>query len=301
MASQRPRRAGTNRRPGLVDAPKRRRTAAEIQEDDEREAAAADAKRKATNQVHSSAARKHAARPDLLTAKHTPPSASDDHDSLEGDVDMEHPASDQEFDEPPASTVDTDSDGMALGTEDDNDEFTADGDDDRDDDYVQPDDPDSDHAPSDHAPSDHTLSDADIAADNTELKAAFAEFLKSHGKAKKNTTAATTANKGKGKAVAKGNAPKKGLLRAEIVDSRNTVPVANVPATSASKRKAAAPTPQMEIPPINKRARPAEIGGLKTNWKKAVIIPDARGRSSTSANARARGSSRSAMRTDQSR
>ncbi|KAJ6573623.1 hypothetical protein B0H10DRAFT_2237022 [Mycena sp. CBHHK59/15] len=195
-------------------------------------------------------------------------------DSLEGDVDMEHPASDQEFDEPPASTVDTDSDGMALGTEDDNDEFTADGDDDRDDDYVQPDDPDSDHAPSDHAPSDHTLSDADIAADdgldNAELKAAFAEFLKSHGKAKKNTTAATTANKGKGKAVAKGNAP---------------------------KRKAAAPTPQMETPPINKRARPAEIGGLKTNWKKAVIIPDARGRSSTSANARARGSSRSAMRT----
>ncbi|KAJ6590909.1 hypothetical protein B0H10DRAFT_1960893 [Mycena sp. CBHHK59/15] len=49
--------------------------------------------------------------------------------------------------------------------------------------------------------------------------------------------------------------------------------------------------------PINKRARPAEIGGLKTNWKKAVIIPDARGRSSTSANARARSSSRSAMRT----
>ncbi|KAJ6614523.1 hypothetical protein B0H10DRAFT_148674 [Mycena sp. CBHHK59/15] len=49
--------------------------------------------------------------------------------------------------------------------------------------------------------------------------------------------------------------------------------------------------------PINKRARPAEIGGLKANWKKAIIIPDARGRSSTSANARARGSSRSAMRT----
>ncbi|KAJ6611665.1 hypothetical protein B0H10DRAFT_2223836 [Mycena sp. CBHHK59/15] len=71
----------------------------------------------------------------------------------------------------------------------------------------------------------------------------------------------------------------------------------SAPGYTTRHRESGTATPQMEIPPINKRARPAEIGGLKTNWKKAVIIPDARGRSSTSANARARSSSRSAMRT----
>ncbi|KAJ6552778.1 hypothetical protein B0H19DRAFT_1072279 [Mycena capillaripes] len=60
------------------------------------------------------------------------------------------------------------------------------------------------------------------------------------------------------------------------------VPVANVP--GASKRTVSAPTLQTEAQPVTKCSKPAEIGGLKNNWKKAVKFDD-RSRTSTSANA----------------
>ncbi|KAJ7303133.1 hypothetical protein DFH08DRAFT_977204 [Mycena albidolilacea] len=275
-------RSTTDRRPGLVDQPRKKRTTAEVQEDENRSNLAASARTKATELAHSSAvgrvaikedemvredqeARAHAARPDLLTADQSQPVTDADANSEE-DIDME---SEHGLDEPP----DTDSDGMALGTEPEFDDFAAHGDNDGDENYVQSDEEDHDDSEV------HPLSDDDPAADSgmdeAETQAAFAEFMKmwqSTGEKKK----------------------EKGLLRAEIVNSRDTAPIAAAPAaTSLSKRKAAAPPPQIDPAPVTKRARAAEIGGLKANWKKAVRI-DERGRGAASTSSHA--SSRSAMR-----
>ncbi|KAF7333126.1 hypothetical protein MVEN_02378100 [Mycena venus] len=307
--TDRPRRTTTGRRPGLVDAPKARRTAAEVQEDDNRLAAAAEAQREAAEQTHCSAvgrvaakedemlledreARVHAARPDLLTAARTQLSRPVSHD-IQNDATMD---SDHDFDEPPASTIDTDSDGMVLGTEpeSEHDNFAADGDDDRDEDYVQSDGHDDD--PQDGHPASDDDGTMDTGLSEAEFQVAFAEFLKARAaKAKKATT--PTASKGKGKAGGGRAAPKeKGQLRAEIATSRDTVPAANVPGANASKRKAAALPSAMEPPPVPKRAKAAELGGLKSNWKKAVDIDD-RGRGRTSATgSRTSSKSKSSMR-----
>ncbi|KAJ7892549.1 hypothetical protein B0H14DRAFT_3854832 [Mycena olivaceomarginata] len=302
--SGRSRRSTTDRRPGLVDQPRKKRTTAEIQEEENRLTLAASARTKATELAHSSAvgrvatkedemvredqeARAHAARPDLLTADQSQPVTDADANSEE-DIDME---SEHGLDEPP----DTDSDGMALGTEPEFDDFAANGDNDGDENYVQSDEEDHDNSEV-HPPSDDDVA-ADSDMDEAETQAAFAEFMKvRQNQAKKTAPKALTAGraaKGKGKAPAK-KKKEKGLLRAEIVNSRDTAPIAAAPAsTNLSKRKAAAPPPQIDPAPVTKRARAAEIGGLKANWKKAVRI-DERGRGAASTSSRA--SSRSAMR-----
>jgi hypothetical protein len=161
------------------------------------------------------------------------------------------------LDEPP----DTDSDGMALGTEPEFDDFAANGDNDGDENYVQSDKEDHDDSEV-HPPSDDDLA-ADSDMDAAETQAAFAEFMKMR-QAKKSAPKALTASraaKGKGKAPAKKKEGsksavlvrsmltrfQKGLLRAEIVNSRDTAPIAAAPAsTNLSKRKAAAPPTQID-------------------------------------------------------
>jgi hypothetical protein len=105
------------------------------------------------------------------------------------------------LDEPP----DTDSDGMALGTEPEFDDFAANGDNDGDENYVQSDEDDHDESEV-HPPSDDDAA-ADSGMDEAETQAAFAEFMKMRqNQAKKSALKAPTASraaKGKGKAPAK--------------------------------------------------------------------------------------------------
>ncbi|KAJ6622754.1 hypothetical protein B0H10DRAFT_2214079 [Mycena sp. CBHHK59/15] len=274
--TDRPRRTTTDRRPGLVDAPRKRRTAVQVQEDDNRLAAAAEAQREAAEQTHSSAVGRVAAKEDEMLREDQELSRPNSHD-IQNDASMD---SDHDFDEPPASTIDTDSDGMALGTEPESTTTIlqqTDG---------------------------HPASDDDDTMDTglaeAEFQAAFAKFWKARAaKAKKAT--APAANKGKGKVGGSRAAPKeKGQLRAEIANSRDTAPAANVPAPNSSKRKALRcrqPWSRRNIfVPVPKRAKPAEIGGLKSNWKKVVDIDD-RGRGRTSATgSRASSKSKSSMR-----
>lgn len=129
--------------------------------------------------------RLHAARPDLLTASHT--QSTQPQSVQKSDAEMEEASdSEPEHDGPPASTIDTDSDGMALGTEpEDLDEFAADGDDDRDEDYMQEDENDSDRgAAIDDDPRPSDTSDDDDSGSEEDMKALLAEFLKARGNLK---------------------------------------------------------------------------------------------------------------------
>ncbi|KAJ7672947.1 hypothetical protein B0H17DRAFT_173302 [Mycena rosella] len=292
----RPRRATSGRRPGLVEgvAPAKRRTHAEIQEEDERLAAAADAQHREEQEARASGIRRVAEKEDEMrcedekTRMHaTRP------DLVSGDEEMqseEHSESGSEDDRPPPSGIDTDSDGMTLGTEDAEDDFLADGDDDRDDDY-QPDRNDSPHLQNEDVSD--SQDGGEISGDDpVDMQKAFAEFLKM--KAAKNTE-----KKDKGKSFAKGKPAKKvskGALRSEIVNTREIAPVPSVSAGSASKRKADAAA-RLDPPPVPKRAKPAELGGLKPGWKKAVEILDTRSRSRSqgrpSTTSQSRASSRS--------
>ena len=64
--STRPRRKTTDRRPGLIDAPKKRRTKAEIQEEEEHATAAANTKRQTAELTHSSAVGRVATKEDEM-------------------------------------------------------------------------------------------------------------------------------------------------------------------------------------------------------------------------------------------
>ncbi|KAJ7639908.1 hypothetical protein B0H17DRAFT_1149161 [Mycena rosella] len=100
----RPRRTTSERCPGLVDTPNRRRTTAEIQADEERIAAAADAKHLAAEEARSS----------VICLS----SAQTGNNSLHGKADMQYEEcsdSGSEDKQPPPSGIDTDSDGMMLG------------------------------------------------------------------------------------------------------------------------------------------------------------------------------------------
>ncbi|KAF8206720.1 hypothetical protein K438DRAFT_1963036 [Mycena galopus ATCC 62051] len=247
--SDRPRRSTTGRRPGLVDASKKRRTAAQIKEEDERVTAAANAKRKAAEDTRSLAVQRVVAKEDQMAREDKEmrthavrPDEAQEVDVSENEEQMEE---DDDLDRPPASAIDTDSDGMTLGTDAEFDEL-PDGDNDDDEDYVQAqsdnhNDEDGDTGNLQQLGSDNDGSDVDEA----KLQAEFAAFMKARKSKKKKATTATTTGKGKAKAK------EKGLLRAEIE-------ISQVATASASKRKAAAPPSQIDPPPVTKRAKANE-------------------------------------------
>ncbi|KAJ7025937.1 hypothetical protein C8F04DRAFT_1268656 [Mycena alexandri] len=287
----------SERRPGLVDAPRKRRTTTEVRADEARAAASALQKATATEKTRSAAiarvaakedemhredeqTRLFAARPDLLTP-----------DSPVKDLAEEQQDGDDMEQDPPASTIDTDSDGMALGTEDEHDDFPEGADDHN---PFEADGDDSDHDPNyelSGGENDEVEIDADDESGsdsaNEEPNTAFLAFLATQPK---------SAAKGKGKESAKkklkakGSAPKqKNLLRGEIADSRAEAPVAG--SSGAKKRKAAVP---MDPPPVPKRPKPSEIGGLKPGWKK-IAMADERGRLQPSKKSQSRSSSKSSQ------
>ncbi|KAJ7153365.1 hypothetical protein C8R46DRAFT_1357232 [Mycena filopes] len=317
LASQRPRRTRggkdgvvlSDHRPGLIDAPRKKRTPAQVIKAKETEVAAAREKQSVVEESRSASIRRvaakedemqredeetrlHAARPDLVnsSSRETLPVDSPEHED-----DME-----DTFEAPPPSAMDSDSDGMALGSDDGgDDDFAGDGDDeDRDPDYDADDTDDADDAHASDADEDEdedpevqvSVDMGDDADADLKLEAAYAEYMLTRARkpAPKGKSTASSAPKVKPAPKATG-AKTKGLLRAEIGASRDAIPVTN---SSTSKRKAPA---QMDPPPVTtKRAKPAEIGGLKSDCKKAAsVVVDARSRSRTSTKSKSRASSKS--------
>ncbi|KAJ7730744.1 hypothetical protein B0H16DRAFT_1893554 [Mycena metata] len=312
--SSRPRRRGgkdkgiilSERRPGLIDKPHPRRTAAEIRAEEAHSAALALEKHAAAERSQSASiarvaaqedkmqredeeARRYSARPDLRT----PDSPVDQ----EQEEDLELDSMEQDnYDAPPASTIDTDSDGMALGTEDEQDDFAAaegdqhdepfgaDGDDeDRDPDYEA-----SGGEDVDVSVSVDMGSDAESESNDEDTNAAWLAFLKTQGKsASEKTKKGPPKSAPKAKPKAKGPPAKKGDLRAKIADSREEAPVAG--SSGPKKRKNAV---AMEPPPVPKRPKASEIGGLKPQWKK-IAMADERGRAQSSKPSESRSSSKS--------
>ncbi|KAJ7707295.1 hypothetical protein B0H16DRAFT_1481585 [Mycena metata] len=308
--SSRPRRRGgkdqgiilSERRPGLIDKPHPRRTAAEIRAEEARSAALALEKHTAAERSQSASiarvaakedemqredeeARRYSARPDLRTPDSPgEEEQEEDFDSMEQD----------NYDVPPASTIDTDSDGMALGTEDEQDdfaaaqgdqydEFGADGDDeDRDPDYEASGGEDV-----------NILVSVDMGSDASEsndedTNTAWLAFLKTQGKsATEKKRKGPPKSSPKAKPKPKGPPAKKGDLRAKIADSREEAPVA---ASSGIKKRKTAVT--MDPPPVPKRPKASEIGGLKPQWKK-IAMADERGRGQSSKPSESRSSSKS--------
>ncbi|KAJ7138683.1 hypothetical protein C8R43DRAFT_955169 [Mycena crocata] len=286
--SSRPRRAGSDRRPGKIVAPRKRRSALEIQEEEEAAAAAAEEQRQAEEESHLASVRRVAAkeeemrhRPDLVTASILPPQADADMP-----VDDGQSSGEQDFGLPPASTIDTDSDGMLLGTDDDlQDEFEADGDDDHDEDYIQ----DEDDASADVGRVDPHAgdSDAESSDDAGTIQKEFAAFLAARKKGKGDVK-----GKGKGKEAQKSKAPKatpRGFLRQQILETHDIQAIDTVPGVPAS----VAIKIKLKRKTVIERAKPAEIGGLRTDWKRRVA-------SSTAGPSQSRSSSKSStMRTSE--
>ncbi|KAJ7756687.1 hypothetical protein B0H16DRAFT_1826177 [Mycena metata] len=272
----------TARRPGLVDAPRKRRSTTQIREEEERNTSLALEQQQAAKESHSASvhrvaakedemhyedeeSRRHAARPDVARSRSP---ESEQEDGQQEDDTME-----DTFEAPPPSAFDSESDGMALGTDDDYGDLEADSDNDRDPDYLEQQ---SNAGASEDAENEVQVT-VDMGSDD-EIDSEYehgveAAYEQLQLVEKKRHAAKAQKRAAKGKSAAKGTSTKapKGQIRAKIVDSRAAAPSA---AGSATKRKAPG---QMEPPPATKRTKPSEIGGLKSNWKNAAgVVPEPR-------------------------